>query len=277
MPDLVSPDRLTAKGGVVMATVSPPRCRVFDRILCAVDGSEHSLEAARQAHALRAKDGTIELDCVFKQPAVAYSPYGGAAITDEAEEKAASMLAAAKSSCPEATAHLLHGATVARLLERIQECNATLIAVGATERHRGLGVVRGSVAAAMLHTAPSSVLVARPPDEPDAFPRAVVVGFDGSPAAWRALDAARAICDRKEAEVTLRIVAAGTPSPVDPALLDELAAEHDERQPLEALLDASHEADLLVVGSRGLRALRALSSVSERIGHQATCSVLVVR
>ena len=47
--------------------------------------------------------------------------------------------------------------------------------------------------------------------------------------------------------------------------------------PVGALVDASREADLVVVGSRGLRAFEALGSVSERVPHQADCSVLVVR
>jgi nucleotide-binding universal stress UspA family protein len=32
-----------------------------------------------------------------------------------------------------------------------------------------------------------------------------------------------------------------------------------------------------VLGSRGLRGVRALGSVSEQVGHEAACSVLVVR
>ena len=46
---------------------------------------------------------------------------------------------------------------------------------------------------------------------------------------------------------------------------------------MEALVGASHDADLVVVGSRGLQGLRALGSVSERVAHQASCSVLIVR
>ena len=37
------------------------------------------------------------------------------------------------------------------------------------------------------------------------------------------------------------------------------------------------DADLIIVGSRSLRAFEALGSVSERVAHQAHCSVLVVR
>ena len=52
---------------------------------------------------------------------------------------------------------------------------------------------------------------------------------------------------------------------------------YQHTNPVAALLAASAESDLLVVGSRGLHGLRALGSVSERIAHRARCSVLVVR
>jgi nucleotide-binding universal stress UspA family protein len=119
------------------------------------------------------------------------------------------------------------------------------------------------------------VLVARPPGDPGSFPRSIVVGFDGSPAAHRALDAAVDIRDRHGS--ALRVIVAGPTCELEPQLLAEMLAERDERDPLEALLAASRETDLLVVGSRGLRGIRALGSLSERLGHQAACSVLVVR
>jgi nucleotide-binding universal stress UspA family protein len=43
-----------------------------------------------------------------------------------------------------------------------------------------------------------------------------------------------------------------------------------------ALLERAREAALVVVGSRSLHGLRALGSVSERVAHRASCSVLVV-
>jgi nucleotide-binding universal stress UspA family protein len=45
--------------------------------------------------------------------------------------------------------------------------------------------------------------------------------------------------------------------------------------PVDAL--ARLDPALLVVGSRGLQGLRSLGSVSERVAHEARCSVLVVR
>jgi nucleotide-binding universal stress UspA family protein len=47
--------------------------------------------------------------------------------------------------------------------------------------------------------------------------------------------------------------------------------------PTRVLAAASADTDLLVVGSRGLRGLKALGSVSERVAHRADCSVLIVR
>ena len=76
---------------------------------------------------------------------------------------------------------------------------------------------------------------------------------------------------------TLRVVAAGDSAGVESDRLEGLRVDRDERDALEALRAVSRESDLLVVGSRGLHGLRALGSVSERIGHEAACSVLVVR
>ena len=62
-----------------------------------------------------------------------------------------------------------------------------------------------------------------------------------------------------------------------PAMADMI-----ETETRGALLDAensvaSKEADLVIVGSRGLHGLESLGSVSERVAHEAACSVLVVR
>jgi nucleotide-binding universal stress UspA family protein len=40
---------------------------------------------------------------------------------------------------------------------------------------------------------------------------------------------------------------------------------------------ANERVTLVAVGSRGLTGVRALGSVSERVAHQAPCSVLVAR
>jgi len=66
---------------------------------------------------------------------------------------------------------------------------------------------------------------------------------------------------------------------VDKRLVATIVDEYEELRgdPVEALVAASADADLLIVGSRGLHGLKALWSVSERLAHEARCSALVVR
>jgi nucleotide-binding universal stress UspA family protein len=135
--------------------------------------------------------------------------------------------------------------------------------------------VFGNVATAMLHQAPCAVLVARPA-EPDRFPRAIVVGYDGSATALQAATAADRIGERLA--VPVRKIAATGGKPLTLERFPWLEGlEWDERSPVDALVGAAREADLLVVGSRGLHGLAALGSVSERVAHRAPCSVLVLR
>ena len=135
----------------------------------------------------------------------------------------------------------------------------------------------GGVAGELLHRAPCSVFVARPVSDPEGFPRSIVVGIDGSSAADGALAAAEQLARRFE--VPVRVVAALQGKNVDLAHvhLRTPFVEVVDAHPVEALVTASLAADLVVVGSRGLHGLAALGSVSERVAHQARCSVLVVR
>jgi nucleotide-binding universal stress UspA family protein len=134
-----------------------------------------------------------------------------------------------------------------------------VLAVGTNGVGRIAGIVLGSVATHVLHHAACSVLVARlrsPEAEPWA-PRTVVVGVDGSPEAEAALEAARALESRLGSGLSVVSV--------------------ESRRPAHQLVEAARDADLLVVGSRGVHGARALGSVSEQVAHEAACSVLVVR
>ena len=135
----------------------------------------------------------------------------------------------------------------------------------------------GGVAGELLHVAPCSVLVTRPASDPESFPRSIVVGIDGSAAADAAMAAAQQLARRLEGP--LRVVTALRGKDVDLAHVHLRApfAESVDAHPVEALVTASLTTDLVVVGSRGLHGLAALGSVSERVAHQAKCSVLVVR
>ncbi|HET6656962.1 MAG TPA: universal stress protein [Gaiellaceae bacterium] len=121
------------------------------------------------------------------------------------------------------------------------------------------------------------VLIARPSDDPESFPRSIVVGFDGSEDALEALAVARRLDE--ETNASLRAVAAvgGHKLPLDPVREHAPEVALDHRPPVEALVAEGEGADLVVLGSRVLHGLAAVGSVSERVAHQAKSSVLVVR
>ena len=128
----------------------------------------------------------------------------------------------------------------------------------------------------MVHKAPCSVLVTRP-SGPD-FPRRIVVGVDGSPESAAAYAVARQLSARFGAELWPVVARGG--KDVDERLVATIVGHHYEGspdKPVPALVAAASDADLLVVGSRGLHGLGSLGSVSERVAHQAASSVLIVR
>jgi nucleotide-binding universal stress UspA family protein len=108
-----------------------------------------------------------------------------------------------------------------------------------------------------------------------AIPRSIVVGDDGSASAAGAVAAARHLAERLEVRLHILHALGGDVVGERPAA-DELL-ETDDRDPVSALLSRSREADLIVVGSRGLHGIHTLGSVSERVARHAHCSVLVVR
>jgi nucleotide-binding universal stress UspA family protein len=132
----------------------------------------------------------------------------------------------------------------------------------------------------------------------------IVVGYDGSEQAKRALDRAAAL-GRSGARVTIVTgVAVGPHGPRSMGALDEneleghrklveAARDHFKAQgidaeaiegegdPADVIIEAAKStgADLVVVGTRGLNAAQrlVLGSVSTKVVHEAPCDVLVVR
>jgi nucleotide-binding universal stress UspA family protein len=256
--------------------ITVTRRSVFDRIVCGLDGSPLAVEAVRQARILLSHEGRVELVGVFEPPLVGYLPYAAPLHVENVRDAWAQTYWDAVALCPEGRrVWLPDGMPARRLLDHVARTTATLVAVGAPRHHRAVGAVRGDVATSLLHRSPASVLIARPAINEKRFPRLVLVGYDGSPSAGSALDVAREIAERFDAE--LRVIAAGEEVVLGCADVDGITIERDAHAAVDALRDASREADLLVVGSRGLRGLAAVGSVSEQIGHDAFCSVLVVK
>lgn len=135
----------------------------------------------------------------------------------------------------------------------------------------------------------------------------IVVGFDGSEGARRALEWAIGEADLRGAPLTV-VTAVPIPLTLGPAAapvagiadeetlhetealtraaVEKAAVGHDVEfsvrvvsgVPAEELLNASQDAELLVVGSRGHGGFTRLllGSVSSQVAHHATCAIVIV-
>jgi nucleotide-binding universal stress UspA family protein len=251
---------------------------VFARVVVGVDGTDWGFEALRQALALApAEDSRLDaVTALHTSPAARTGFEAGHwvdVLTSEAEEarEAAETMLRDRAAC---SARVVRGTPLHVLRQARDEARATLLALGARRSSRFLGIMLGDTASELLHDGACSVLLARPPHEGVWQPRRVVVGLDGSASALAALATADDLVSRVGATVEVVCAASGGPR-VEGAWTGRVDS-WDDAQPVAALVGRSNEADLVVVGSRGLHGLRALGSVSERVAHRAHCSVLVV-
>ncbi len=253
---------------------------VFDRVVCGVDRSDAGVSAARAAGLVTSPDGSLTLLAV-DDPSIAL--HAGWAmpqvLADLAEEAQAALERGRVEAEPlhALEAKLVEGDPLHSLLAEIARREASLVAVGSHGLSRATGIALGAVSTHLLHQAPCAVLIARGEIEVARWPRHIVAGVDGSPDSERALHAALALARRFDRE--LRVIAATQDAHVDLDAARRMGPhleEHDARA-LDALTVAAESTDLVVVGSRGLRGLHALGSLSERLAHEARHSVLVVR
>ena len=251
---------------------------IFERVLVGVDGTAPSFEACRQAALLANPAAAIEAVAVVHLADAVQTGPAAAGVADRLQREAEVATARAIEIIGDrAERRFVNGFAAPALRSEIASFGATVVVLGSHGHRRMTEIVLGGVATELLHTASCPVLLARRPTASTGFPSSVVVGVDGSEGGDAALAAAEHLAERFAA--SLRVIAATHDPAVDLATVrvryphvEEVAAP-----PVDALVDASAESDLLVVGSRGLFGLPALGSVSERVAHESRCSVLVVR
>ena len=271
---------------------------VFDRVIAAVDGTRAGFEAGRQAARLVRPGGELLLVAVADPSLAIFNRWGPGPIVRPQEAPGGEVLPLATErlgDCAEASlaamraqlplteglrSQVVEGQAWDVLRDLARAEDADLVAVGSHGGRRLMGAALGSTATELLHAAPCSVLVARPPFDPGAFPSRLIAGVDGSAPSLAALDMANAIAAAAGSRVWAWVLAARG-SGIDDTVLRRLAqplrVEYRELRPVEALVAAAAEVDLVILGSRGLSGSRALGSVSERVAHRANSSVLVVR
>jgi nucleotide-binding universal stress UspA family protein len=230
----------------------------FRRVLVGFDGSPAAKRALAQASALRAEDGALVALTVAETYRATHAGMDAvswdAAIRADAE-RARRAAEAQLGGRADTSAELCSGHAASAILRRADAMDADLIAVGTHGHGRISGILLGSVATRVVHEARRVILIARG-DAPLAhFPSSIIVGVDDSPASAEAARVAAAVAASTGAAVA-QLTAAGRPR-------------------VDALLEASRNADLLVIGTRGLHGLHAFASVAERVAHEAACPVLI--
>jgi nucleotide-binding universal stress UspA family protein len=271
-----------------MSTQSTMRARpTFASIVCGVDGSRPSLEAARQAALLTDHDAALCYVAVSWEQGV-----GATAVATMTHKHAHDTLGRVRDAARElgiepslVDEHAEDAAS--RLMELA--AGQDLLVVGIHGHSRAGGIMVGSAASAALHRSPTPVLVARHPPDGVEFPARILLASDGTPTSDAAAELTARIAARHGAHVGI-IGARDGEAPFRPGLAEHATQVMTATGTEPVILDApgpphravataarDFDASLVVTGSRGLTGVSAIKSVSERIAHSAPCSVLVVR
>lgn len=285
---------------------------VTAKILVGVDGSDTSLAAvdlAVQEATLRRRPLHVVHAFIWPMldvplgPSPAGPPEGG--LRNAAQRILDEAMARARTTCPDlaVTGEIIIGSPGPVLLQCAPTAAVTVIG------DRGLGgftgLLLGSVAVQLAAHATTPILIARGTPQPGG---AIVLGVDGSPANQPAVGYAFETAALRNAALialhTWEHPASTGPGDLlplvyDPAdlhaeeervLAEAVAGWHDKYPdvtvhratprsgPRKALIAASRDAQLVVVGARGRGGLTGLllGSVSQAVLHHAACPVAIV-
>ncbi len=265
---------LESEGG---QTVSP-----FKSILCGIEGNPSSTEAARQAIALAGSDAVVDFLAVSTTFRLA-PEFSKEQLDLGLKEATALALAAGVSSTAEMrTARY----AIDVLLPEAERHD--LLVIGSHGSSRAAGIVSGSTASEAAHETGGPLLIARePPDS--VFLKEILFASDGSPGSWAPAHAAAEISAAFDSNLEIIRCLEGADLEGQRLIEDQIVeiatvsgreAQLTETSghPTEVIVEAAREkrSSLIICGRRGLRGIKALGSVSERVVHRAECSVLLI-
>jgi len=259
--------------------------------LCGVDGTTSAYEAVAQAAALAGPEGHLALLSVI---ALSGSGSAGSYHVHTIEPSRASLalehakVLAAKAGVPAESELEPHGTPVKVVLKHAAQHR--LLALGAPSMSRFAHLLLGGVATEAAHELPCSLLIARRPAQGHRFDERILVASDAGERSDGLVAFAGELARARGASVLL-LHAAGAESAHHPtriaAQAERLRAALGEEPTVEVAPGRAHSAiveaaaaqgvSLIVMASRRVSGVRALGSVSERVVHDAPCSVLVLR
>jgi nucleotide-binding universal stress UspA family protein len=282
-------------------------------VVAGVDGSAESVRAAQYAAAVAVRRGRpLALVHGYPQPyqfgvlgLTAYTPAVPDPLPDSQVmlDEVAGELRKAHPGLDVRASQIVGGAAAVLVAE---SRHADMVIVGSRGLGGFAGLLLGSVGAQVAAHAHAPVIVVRQPARPPAPDAPIVVGVDGSPESAAALTLAAAEAasrgaplhaihvwwadpldnlrhpgrdpepdaERAARQVLADAVTAATGSA--PGLSTEARLVHG-LNPAQVLIDASQDASLVVVGSRGRGGFAGLilGSVSQALLHHAACPVAV--
>lgn len=275
-----------------------------------MDGSSGAAEALRWAvQEARLRDCRVSAVLVWDESVPQVGLTAEVVPADSAAEAAVALdgfVSGALGHSPDVSVDqcVVHGDPVDALLEASHQSD--LLVVGARGLSTLRGLLLGSVSQRCLHESATPVVVVRDVPAPPTGSQRIVVGVDGSETSVRAL--AWALDEARRRHAVVEVVhtwhlpyLGGYPYavPIDTAifqdeavaLVEHLIADADTSGlpgpiirtiaadgAVQAVLDAAKDADLVVIGSRGLGGFRgmAFGSVSHAVTHHSPCPVVVI-
>jgi nucleotide-binding universal stress UspA family protein len=248
-----------------------------------VEGNPSSTEAAKQAIALAGGGGDLQFTAVYTK--FKLGPDYHKDTLERSLEEAARLAAEAGVSASYELRESKYAVDV--LLPESKERD--LLVIGTHGHSRASGILFGSTASDAAHKAERPLLIAREAPGESPFPEDILVASDGTPESWDPVRAAAGLATAFDATVDVVHVEDGKHD-VEEGILDAQLAELAEatgREPdlhkpdghaTKEIVETANakRSSLLVAGRRGVRGLKSLGSVSERIVVGAECSVLLI-
>jgi nucleotide-binding universal stress UspA family protein len=277
----------TVQSNVETAPREGTRQAVFRDIVCGVDGSRGSYLAAHQAVALSGDDGEVRFVAVHYTEGVGLNE-----MSTLSEHRAAEALAQAERLAESSGSHASLGpvsAPRATAALRSEAAGHDLLVIGSHGGSRAGGIMLGSVVTQIVHRCERPLLIARRVVDHGDFPETVLFATDGSAGSWPAARVAARIAALRDAEVHVVHVPDGGGSKADTQVHEQLLLissamgrpsgfQDKPGAAPERICQAARacQSSLVVMGRRGVGGIKALGSVSERVAHRASCSVLLV-